>query len=260
MKSKFRLLYGVLMILVLSTMTMGATYAYWAATARSAENTIMAGSTGYSISMGISPLYHGFSVIPMNDSDALKGLKNQCKDKYDRGACSAYVISVYDYSDTINYISGFMDITTNNMQNISYMVLRISDTFEEDSCVTIESTADDNGELVSENYCIVREASPMEDGVGLSLGDQYDVTGTDSTKFILLMWLSNLDFSQNQVDIGTFSAIVTMQLGSGGQIKGSIEGAIKVENPGGSNVDTEDNKENTGDVEDNNQDVVGDGE
>ena len=233
MKSKFKLLYGVLMVFVLAIMTIGATYAYWTATTRSEENVVMAGSTGYSISMGISPLYHGFSVIPMNDSDALKGLKNECKDKYDRGACSAYVISVYGYNNSVNYISGFMDITTNNMQNISYMVLRISDIYEEERCVTIDSVTVGTGEKVSENYCIVREAAPMSDGKALSLGDEYDVTGTDSTKFILLMWLSNLEFSQNDIDIGTFNAIVTMQLGSGGQIKGSIDGAIKVENPSG---------------------------
>lgn len=216
------------MIGVVAVTTTGATYAYWAATASSGENVVQTGSTVYSISMGIAPLYSGFSVIPMNDVDALKGLRNQCKDKYDRGACAAYIIDVYGYAGNVNYISGYMDITTNNMQNISYMVLRISDTYDEDNCVVIErKTAD--VETVSENYCIVREASPMEDGVGLSLGDKYDVTGTDSTKFILLMWLSNLNYNQNDIDIGTFNAVVTMQIGSGGQIKGSIDGAIKID-------------------------------
>lgn len=216
------------MIVIIAVASTGATYAYWAATASSSENVVQTGSTIYSISMGITPLYNGFSIIPMRDEDALKGLTNKCKDKYDRGACSAYIIDVYGYDSDIGYISGYMDISTNNMQNISYMMLRISDTYNEESCIVLEKTSDD-GESISEIYCIVKEASFMEDGVGLSLGEKYDVTGTDSTKFILLMWLSNLNYSQNDIDIGTFNAVVTMQIGSGGQIKGSIDDVIKVD-------------------------------
>ena len=202
--------------------TIGATYAYWAATASSSNNEIKTGSTIYSISMGINPLYNGYKIIPMNDQDALKALVNKCKDKYDRGACLAYDILVYDYADDVNYVSGFMNVTTNNMQNISYMMLRKSDTYDENSCVIIDET--------NENYCIVREASPIGDGVKLSLGDTYSVDGLEDTKFILLIWLSNLKQSQNDIDIGTFEAIITMQAGNGGEIKGSISSAIKVEN------------------------------
>ena len=229
MKKELKLLYGVLMIAVLAISTIGATYAYWTASTRSIANEIQTGSTIYSISMQINPLYDGFSVIPMNDTDALKGVANKCKDKYDRGACSAYILNVYDWNEGLDYISGFMDITTNNMQNLSYMMLRVSDTFEEGKCAFIEET--------NENYCIVREPSSMgEDGLGLSLGDSYDVSGMSSTKFILLIWLSNLKFGQNDIDIGEFNAIVTMQAGNGGQIKGSISSVINVED-GSDNTD-----------------------
>lgn len=222
MKKEFKLLYGVLAVIVLAISTIGATYAYWTASTKSANNEVETGSTIYSISMQINPLYHDFSVIPMDDENALKALKNKCKDKYDRGACSAYTIYVYDYNVDLDYISGYMDVTTNNMQNLSYMMLRLSDTFDEDNCVTIEES--------QENYCIVKEATSIGDGVGLSLGDAYDVTGITSTKFILLMWLSNFDYSQNDIDVGSFDAIVTMQAGNGGEIKGSIASAIQIDN------------------------------
>ena len=39
----------------------------------------------------------------MNDGDAIKALRNQCKDKYGRGACSAYTIRVFGYSDQCKY-------------------------------------------------------------------------------------------------------------------------------------------------------------
>lgn len=220
MKREFRLLYGVLAVMVLAVTTIGATYAYWAASTQSVSNQVQTGSTIYSISMNIEPLYHDFSVIPMDDVDAVKALNNKCKDKYDRGACSAYTIYVYDYNEDLDFISGYMDITTNNMQNLSYMMLRLSDVYEEDKCVTVEET--------DEIYCVVKEAVSMGDGVNLSLGDSYSVVGMDSTKFILLMWLSNLNFSQNDIDIGTFEAVVTMQAGNGGEIKGSIASAFEV--------------------------------
>ena len=80
MKKEFKLLYGVFAIMILSITTIGATYAYWTASTSSLNNAVNTSSTIYSISMDITPLYHDFSIIPMDDMDALKALKNQCKD------------------------------------------------------------------------------------------------------------------------------------------------------------------------------------
>lgn len=206
----------VLILTIVVTIT-GATFAYWTATTQSATNAVNTHSTIYSISMDITPLYQGFSLIPMNDNNAIKGLKNKCKDKYDRGACLAYKIRVYGYNESLNFVSGLMDVNTDNMQNISYMMYRNSDEYIEDSCVTISN----------KHYCIAKEPAHMGEGVGLSLGDRYDVTGMTETEFILLVWLSNLNVSQNDIDIGNFNAIVTMQAGNGGQITGSISSVIK---------------------------------
>ena len=114
-----------------------------------------------------------------------------------------------------------MNVSTNNMQNLSYMMLQESDTYDEDTCVIIYDTED--------IYCVAKETSSIEIGTDLSLGDTYDVVGTESIDFILLMWLSNLNVSQNETDIGTFEAMVTMQAGSGGEIKGSISSALIID-------------------------------
>ena len=219
MKINSKFFYTFIAVMVLAVSTIGATYAYWAASAASALNAVQTKSAIYSISMDILPLYHDFSIIPMNDNDALKALKNKCKDKYDRGACSAYTIDVYDYNTELGFISGVMDIATNNMQNLSYMMLIASDNYDEEQCVLVEK----------ETYCIGKDATPMGNGVGLSLGDSYNIIGTERTKFILLIWLSNLEQSQNDIDVGSFDAVVTMQAGSGGKIMGSISSAIKIE-------------------------------
>lgn len=239
MKKEYKLMYVILMILVLTIATIGSTYAYWAATTSSTSNAVNTGSTIYSISMDLEPLYHGTTFIPMDDTDALKGLAKECKDKYGRGACSAYTIYVYGYNEGLDYISGVMDITTTNMQNISYMMLRISDEYNEENCVKIDN----------ENYCISKEATPMGEGKELSLGEKYDVRGMTSTKFILLMWLSNLEESQNNTDIGSFNAAVTIQAGSGGKIQGSIQSAFQIENgttPPSTDENTEENNPATG--------------
>lgn len=237
MKKNSKFFYVFIAIMVLAVSTIGATYAYWAASTAGLSNEVQAKSTIYSISMDITPLYHDFSVIPMNDADALKALKNGCKDKYDRGACSAYTIYVYDYNPDLGFVSGVMDINTNNMQNLSYMMLRESDVYDEEKCSMVD------GEI----YCIGKEATPMGDGVGLSLGDSYNIVGTESTKFILLLWLSNLNQSQNDTDVGSFDAVVTIQAGSSGKIMGSISSAIKIEpgTDGDSNIDTDIDDEQT---------------
>ncbi len=221
MKKRFEILYGILAIIVLIVATVGATYAYWVASANSSGNSVQTGSTIYNISMSILPLYSDFSFIPMNDQDALKALRNECRDKYQRGACSAYKIRVYGYDQDLDYISGMMDVTTDNILNLSYMMFQVLPEYDENRCVKI-------GE---KNYCIATEAASVGDGLNLSLGDSYSVAGTTEKEFILLMWLTNLDESQNDYDIGNFQAMITMQAGNGGEIKGSIASAIQI-NPG----------------------------
>ncbi len=219
MKRKVKILYGILVVFVLSITTVGVTYAYWVATASSRSREVNTTSAIYNISMGVAPLYNGFSFIPMNDSDVLKALKRQCKDKYDRGACSAYSILVYDYDEDLDYISGFMDITVNNMTNLSYMMLeRVDEGIGEENCVLIDE----------ENYCVTKEATAIGTGEKLSLGDAYDVSNVREAKFILVIWLTNLNESQNDVDIGDFNASITFQTGIGGEIKGSISSAIQI--------------------------------
>lgn len=231
MERNLKFFYIFIAVVVLAVSTIGATYAYWTASTASTSNAVYAKSTIYSISMDITPLYHGFSIIPMDDEDALKALKNGCKDKFGRGACSAYTIYVYDYNTDLGFISGLMDVTMSNMRNLSYMMLRLSDEFVEDSCVLIDE----------DSYCIGKEATPVGEGVGLSLGDSYSIVGTESYKFILLTWLSNLKQSQNEFDVGSFEATITMQAGNGGQIKGSISSVIvPVEPEDNSGVETED--------------------
>lgn len=213
-------IYLIIACFAISIMTIGATYAYLTATTASSDEDIKTNSTSYNISMDITPIYEGFTIIPMNDNDAPKAIINKCKDKYGRGACFAYNIRVYGYREDLSHISGYMDITTNNMQNLSYMVFEES-SLNEEGCVEVEEN----------NYCTSKTQTAMNDGIHLSLGDSYQVFGKQETNLLLVIWLSNLNENQNNIDIGSFNASVTIQAGNGGEITGTIASAIQQQEP-----------------------------
>lgn len=223
MRDRHKGLYLFLVFFVVLVCSIGSTYAYLAAVTGSNDAVLNTSSTNYSISMNVVPVYDGFSFIPMDNNNVLRALRDEfgCKDKYGRGACLAYRISLYGYDDNINVLSGSMDVHLNHITNLSYMVLQevSEDAYDEDNCVSVKDNL----------YCIAKDATSVNEGKSLSLGNEYDITGTTEKNFLLVLWLSNLEESQNEYDIGSFDATVTFGMGSGGEIKGSIVAAIKSE-------------------------------
>ena len=215
MDKNFQKVYIVLMILILSTSIIGSTYAYLTASTSSASNSVNTKSKIYHISI---------SLIPMNDSDAIKALNNKCHDKYDRGACVAYKLYVYDYDESLEYISGYMNTVTNNMQNLSFMILEES---------PIQTSTDNCATINEKTYCLSQDTTKIIPSTDLSLGDAYKVSGQKDKELILLIWLSNLEESQNETDIGSFQSTITIQAGNGGEIKGTIASSIKIAPPEG---------------------------
>lgn len=213
-------IYLIVLIASIIICTIGSTYAYWAATAASANEVLNTSSSIYSISMDVLPLYSDFTFIPMNNTDILKGLSNKCRDKYDRGACTAYKIHIYGYNQDLGFISGKMDATVNNIENLSYAMLeeKTEEEYNEEKCVRIEEEG---------VYCLAHEATSVGEGIGLSLGEKYDITTSEEKNLILLMWLTNIEESQNEKNIGTFNSIITFAMGSGGEIKGSISTVLE---------------------------------
>lgn len=217
MKKKLSVLYLVLMCSILAISTIGSTYAYWVASTQSANNEVTAESRTYNISLDISPLYTDITLIPMNDSDALKGLKNSCYDKYHRGACNAYKIRVHDFDENLEYISGTINFKTEHMENISYTVLEETEENDLEKCTMIEE----------KNYCLGIETTHMEKETDQSIGNSYSVRGKNEKTLILVIWLTNLNENQNESDIGSYTAEVTISAGNGGQIKGTIAGVVQ---------------------------------
>ncbi len=210
----------VFLIVMLIVCIVGATYAYFLSTTVGTSD-ISATSVNYSISMNIIPVYTDFSLIPMDDSDIFKAIGNQCKDKADRGACNLYSINISGYDESVESISGTINTTLNNIQNLSYMVLeKVSYNIEGNSnCVVVNE----------DNYCISKTAELIVNNTDMELGDSsYDVSLLDSKDLLLAIWLTNLDASQNEFDIGSYSSVVSVYIGDDiAHISGSISGTLK---------------------------------
>ncbi|MBR3162451.1 MAG: hypothetical protein IKF19_06960 [Bacilli bacterium] len=215
-----KITYVATIIIVLILSILGSTYAYLTASTASVPNSIQAASNAYTLSMNITPLYNNFRIIPMNDADFLKALNNNCKDKYNRGACSAYKININGYDTKLNAISGKMNVTLSNIENLSYAFLEKKDeVINDDICVTIEDDI----------YCITKEATPVVEEDDLPFGS-YNIANTTDKDFLLVLWLTNLNESQNDFDLGDYNATITFLMGDGGTITGNIAASIGKEN------------------------------
>ena len=221
MKENRKSFYILIAIFILFLTTMGSTYAYWVATAKSTENSINTASKKLNLTMNIDPLYTNNHIIPMDDIDAIKGLENNCKDSKNRGSCYAYTINLSEYEENQKLLTGTMDVTTNNISNLSYMLLEQTPNSDEKTCIVINE----------ENYCVIEEPTSIKDGKNLPLGGNISVLNKSNLKLILVFWLTNLNESQNTYDIGEFNATVTFSLGTGGEIKGTINSSIIQEEP-----------------------------
>ena len=220
MSRKSKYIYIILLITILALSTVGSTYAYFTSRAESGASEISTKSSSYSINLTITPLYHDFSLIPMDDDDALKALKNNCHDKYGRGACSAYKVKVDGYDDSLGYISGTINTNLEGIENLSYMFLEQTDTTNDNNCINIDNN----------NYCVSQSSTPIITEENKTLVPKYNIVNTTEKNFILLVWLSNKNYSQNDTDIGNFDSTITFSMGDGGEIKGSISSAVNINN------------------------------
>lgn len=245
--SRSKYFYVIVIIVVLFFSIVGSTYAYLTSRAESV-NSIKTSSSTYSLSMNITPVYNDFRFIPMDDFNVIKALNNGCKDKYNRGACSAYRIRVYDYDVKLKSVYGKMDVELSNIVNLSYMFFEeVEENIENGTCVTIDEKI----------YCMSKEATPVLEGKDLPFGN-YNIENTTEKSFLLVIWLSNLDESQNSYDLGDFNATVTFSMGDGGSITGNIAASMGTVGLLQSGIDSESQNDSQNGEDNGTQDQSGD--
>ena len=218
--NKSKVFYTVLIILTVAISTIGATYAYFAFSVKTEDNSISTSSGNYSLNLSVTPKYPdpekgAFTLIPMKDElseKAYVGYNNvPCIDKNNAAVCYVYEIVITDYNIDLDYVSGSINIETSNITNLSY---RLYD--ENDNKMILEK--DEEG-----NDIYIKKLISQEE---LSLGDSFPVKNKKKLVLNLMIWLSETGSSQNETDIGTFKGNVTFYTGQGGKVTGKLSAAI----------------------------------
>lgn len=199
----FLLITSILSTLIL---VVGATFSYFTVSNMSDVDALTVEAGKISLGLGVSSKYTGHALIPLRDEDIDIAYERKCLDDYGMGACLAYTLELFNYSKTQEVI-GTIDFTITDIENLSYMVL------------------DENGN----RYLDITHVN-SSDSTGLSLGDAFSILGgVDSApgtkKFTLLIWLSNLERDQSEIDAaGSFAAVVSYNSSYGGRLTATVDG------------------------------------
>lgn len=193
---------------ILSTfiLLIGATFSYFSTRNMSKMNALAVEAGKVKLGLGVSPLYTGYKLIPTNDSDIMTAYDQQCLDDYGNGACLAYEFEVYNFNLKQDVI-GKIDFNVEGIENLSYIVLDENDT------IYLDKTSVGNGitkDLPLGEHFILEDATELN---------------SKSKKFKLIIWLTNLEQDQNEIDAGgQFSATITFSSVYGGKLTATIDG------------------------------------
>jgi len=192
---KYNKFLAVTSILTLVIMLIGATFAYFSSVVR-AEDPVSVSSVDIRINLNIMPLYNGKLLLPTNDEDINLAYQNQCIDSVGNGACTAYTIEVTNIGDAQEVIGTFK-IDNEKFQNLKYMVLDY-----------------DTNNIIKDKTSVTTEFS--------ALGDAYSLDKGQTKKFVLIIWISNLEGKQDEEQGLEFTGIVSINSSSGVKLTGTI--------------------------------------
>ena len=175
----------------------GATFAYFAVNEKSKDGAVAAWSSKININLKILPLYYGKALIPTDDDDILMAYEDYyCVDSFGNGACQAYDIIVENFGIDLEY-EGSIKFTLNDIQNFKYMIL------DEDGNIYVDKT-----EVVND----------MEQ----TLGDSFSLGNGEFRNFKLIVWLPNMNYSQENDSFGHFNAAIKYFSSNGSTISGHL--------------------------------------
>ncbi len=108
-----KMFYFLIGCISLSLIIVGATYAYFTASATD-ENTI--GGNAATVSFGLSvdkvtTVDMAFGLVPMKNRQAPNAAKQGCYDDFNNAGCQMYKITVNADSDTVMFLDGYVVIT-----------------------------------------------------------------------------------------------------------------------------------------------------
>ena len=184
------LLLSGLSLLICATMLIGATFAYFSASAT--NNTTIAGNTasGNSVSLEISKLSTSATgdLIPMKDKDVqqgITGIDNSCVDSNGNTVCQVYKITVKNTGTTAVNVKGTMTLTS-TATNMKWQLM------QDNATLGSAGTAQNQG------------------SEGTIVENQQLVASTGTQDYYVVIWLHETDAPQDTDDAGKdFNGSVT---------------------------------------------------
>ena len=197
----------LLMLYIFSFIIMlfGVSFSYFTAKARSDNTALNAKSGKLTLGLEVSSKYTEHKLIPAADTDIMKAYHNECVDDYGNGACVAYDIEVTNDSAKQDVI-GTIDFKIEHIENLSYLVL-------------------DEEENIYQNITKIEKSSTnMPLGNNFILDSALETGIPTRKKFVLVIWLSDYDYNQEEDRGGTFSASITYNSIYGQKLTSTVSG------------------------------------
>ena len=186
-------------------MTFGTTFAFFSSTVKK-NDALEVGSANYKLSLDSRVLYNEKTIIPTNDNDIMLALNNRCIDDLGFGACYAYTITMKSEGEDQEVLGKFQ-LLAEELPNLKYMILDADN-------------MDDDG-----NYSIYKDIA-FANSEYETIGEPIKLENGNVRSFILLIWLSNLDNSQNKEAGKSFKGNITINSTLGSKITGTINARL----------------------------------
>ena len=218
-KSGTGFFYGVIGVATLVVAIIGATFAYFTATAED-TNTIQGEAANTGLSLEVTHLSTGAvgGLIPLNTTDLQKAVTGDtaatgdpktCLDSKNNSICQIYSIKVINEGNSIAAVTGTLDLQAVPYQGVEEEEEQQSSFANLKWQVLTDSTTVNPG---ATSYGIGE--NPIASNVTLNAeGDQ---------TFYVVIWIDNLNEAQNSADYGHFNGSVAFNSADGSGISATF--------------------------------------
>ena len=218
-KSGTGFFYGVIGVATLVVAIIGATFAYFTATAED-TNTIQGEAANTGLSLEVTHLSTGAvgGLIPLNTTDLQKAVTGDtaatgdpktCLDSNNNSICQIYSIKVINEGNSIAAVTGTLDLQAVPYQGVDEEEEQQSSFANLKWQVLTDSTTVNPG---ATSYGIGE--NPIASNVTLNAeGDQ---------TFYVVIWIDNLNEAQNSADYGHFNGSVAFNSADGSGISATF--------------------------------------
>ena len=195
--------YGVIGVATLVVAIIGATFAYFSASA--SDNSAITGTTAEAGGIGVEVTKLSTAatggLIPMLDTDLQKGITgidNSCVDANGNTVCQVYSIKVTNNGATTINVKGTMNLTLG------------------------ESLTNMKWQLLTNATTVDGEATTVTGATSGSITDNTTLAGSGNTTFYVVIWLSETSENQDDEAGKSFSGNVSFSAvdASGGALSG----------------------------------------